>query len=65
MNRYVVERADGHCYRITSQESADDLLLKLRNEYILRDNVFSTFTPHVNRIPVAVYTEVARLSNNE
>lgn len=65
MNRYVIERADGYCYKIESEETADELLLRLRASYTKDDNVFSTFTPHINRIAVAVYIEVARLSNNE
>lgn len=65
MNSYVIERADGYCYRIETEETADELLLRLRNEYVKNDNVFSTFTLHPNRIAVAVYTEVTRLSNNE
>jgi hypothetical protein len=59
MNEYVIRRADGYCYVINSELSAKDLLESLRGQYIKSGSeVFSTFTPHINRIPVAVYSLV-------
>lgn len=65
MKTYVIERADGYCYKIQSELSAETLLENLRSEYIKNDNIFYTFTPHINKIPVAIYVEQLRLSNNE
>lgn len=65
MNHYVIERADGYCYKIDSTLNAADLLQSLREEYIKHDNIFYTFTPHINKIPVAVYALELRLANNE
>lgn len=65
MTNYIIERADGYCYKIASPKSAAELLGDLRKSYIKNDNIFSTFTPHVNRIPVAIYAEILRDHTNE
>jgi hypothetical protein len=52
--KYAIERADGHIFAIESDLQPDELLKKMRELYEER-NSFSTFTPHINSIPICVY----------
>ena len=65
MNNYVVERADGYKYAVESDLSGEELLAQLRAKYQANSSSFSTFSPHINRIPVAVYVKVAEQGRNE
>lgn len=62
---YVIKRADGFLYEIESPLQGSELLEKLRADYISQDNIFSTFTPHVNKIPVAIYFKIGEKGRNE
>jgi hypothetical protein len=65
MTSYAVKRADGYIYEVDSNLDGAALFDKLRAEYTANDNIFSTFVPHINRIPVAIYIKAIEQYNNE
>ena len=65
MNTYVVELENEIYRKVESELEPQALLDKMRQEYIDDFNVFRTFTPHRNRIPVAVYRLEVKDHNNE
>lgn len=52
--KYAIERADGHVFTVESHLPPVQLLEVVRLMYTQKDS-FSTFTPHINTIPVRVY----------
>ena len=64
MKTYVIEYANGTLSKIESMLDSNILLSKLRREYSRDYNTMMTFTPHVNRVPVAIY-ELAQKIEDE
>ncbi|NDG32958.1 hypothetical protein EB118_23185 [bacterium] len=52
---YVIERADGHFYKILSDKQPEILLKILLRMYNRGKGGLSDWTPHINRSPIAIY----------
>lgn len=53
--KYAVERADGHIFKYESTKSARVVLRFLRLKYMNPMPAVASFTPHIDRRPVAIY----------